>query len=357
MLLLYNDYTAAERLMARAKVKVSILIPCYNEEKTIARCIESCLNQSRPAHEIIVVNDGSSDGTLAILKQYESRVRIVDLEVNSGNKSYAEERGLAFVTGDVFVTTDADTELHPDFVKHMKQDFRDPNVMAVSGYVKSKVYNHLTAVREIEYLIAQNIHKRAQSVLNSIIVIPGCAAAYRTSYFKERIGFDHATITEDMEFTFKLNIEDRIIGFNRDAIVYTQDPHDLRSYIHQMKRWYLGGWQNLIRYNNRTKSLLQRIELSLIYSETFIFSAILLILPLINLKFFAAIIAFQLVIAFAIALYGYRKFGRKDLLVSFPLYPAIAYLNAALFVGQLVNLILSGKNRTFAWVSPTRRDA
>jgi cellulose synthase/poly-beta-1,6-N-acetylglucosamine synthase-like glycosyltransferase len=343
--------------MARVKVKVSILIPCYNEEKTIARCIESCLNQSRKPHEIIVVNDGSSDGTLEILTRYEKHIRIIDLEENSGNKSYAEERGLAYVTGNVFVTTDADTELHPDFVKQIMRDFKDRNVMAVSGYVKSKAYNALTAVREIEYLIAQNIHKRAQGVLNSIIVIPGCAAAYRTAYFKERIGFDHASLAEDMEFTFKLNIEDQIIAFNRNAIVYTQDPHDLKSYIHQMKRWYLGGWQNFFRYNQHLKSYAQRIELSLIYSETFIFSFILLILPFLNLKFFGYIVAFQLVVAFAIALYGTRKFGRKDLLLSFPLYPVIAYLNAALFIGQLFRLITSGKNRAFAWISPARRDA
>ena len=88
--------------------KISVLIPAYNEEKSIGKCVESCLNQTRNPDEIIVVNDGSTDNTLQILKSFGNQIKIIDLEKNTGNKSKAQEIGLNYVHTDIFITTDAD---------------------------------------------------------------------------------------------------------------------------------------------------------------------------------------------------------------------------------------------------------
>src|ERR1700733_6571104 len=104
-------------------MKISILIPCYNEEKSIRKSAESWLNQSRPADQIVAINDCSKDRTKEILKEFGDKITVVRTPKNTGNKSSAQEYGLQFVTGDVFIATDGDTLLNPDFLKYIEEDF------------------------------------------------------------------------------------------------------------------------------------------------------------------------------------------------------------------------------------------
>ncbi len=125
-------------------MKISILIPCYNEELTIERCIYSCINQTRPADEIVVVDDSSTDGTHDILKKFKSpKIKVVRTPKNTGNKSYAQEYGLQFVTGDIFIATDGDTILQKDFISIIEKDMQDKSIFAVAGYVRSARYPFL----------------------------------------------------------------------------------------------------------------------------------------------------------------------------------------------------------------------
>ncbi len=142
-------------------MKVSILIPCHNEAQSIEKCILSCLNQTYLADEIIVVNDGSTDNSLKILKKFKNKIKIVNILKATGNKSCAQEQGLKYITGDILITTDGDTILDVNFIKNIIEEFKDKNIMACAGYVKSLQHNWLTASRQIEYLIGQEIHKQA----------------------------------------------------------------------------------------------------------------------------------------------------------------------------------------------------
>lgn len=205
---------------------LSILIPAYNEEKTIAKTIDSCLIQSEKADKIIVVNDGSKDKTLEILKSYGEQITIVDLAHNTGNKSKAQEIGLQHVDTDLFITADADTRLDVDFVKKMKETFMHNDVSAVCGYVESERNNWLTALRELNYIIGQHIYKKAQNHIGAVFVMSGCASAFKTDDFRRVITFDHDNVTEDLDFTYKLKLANRRILFNDKAIVYTQDPNN-----------------------------------------------------------------------------------------------------------------------------------
>ena len=144
------------------KPTITILIPCYNEEKTIEKCLLSWINQTRPADEIIVVDDCSKDNTLQILNKYKDQITIIPLPKNTGNKSHVQQEGLKHIKTDVFISTDADTLMDKHMVERVYKAFLDPNVSAFSGYVKSLKYNWLTACREIEYILGQNIHKIAQ---------------------------------------------------------------------------------------------------------------------------------------------------------------------------------------------------
>jgi glycosyltransferase involved in cell wall biosynthesis len=106
-------------------MKVSILIPCHNEEDAIQACLESCLHQTRAPDEIVVVDDGSTDRTASILEGYRGRIKIATIANATGNKSYAQERGLHDVTGDIVVMTDGDTILDRNFVARVVPRFAD----------------------------------------------------------------------------------------------------------------------------------------------------------------------------------------------------------------------------------------
>lgn len=334
-------------------MRISLFIPCYNEEKSIRQSINSWLKQTRPADEIIVVNDSSTDRTLQILQEFGDQIKVVTTPKNTGNKSHAQEYGLPFVTGDVFVTTDGDTLLHPDFIKRIEKDFSDPTVAAVGGQVKSLKYNWLTTCRALEYVIGHSIDKLAQNYLGYIFVIPGAAAAFRTSIFKSQITFDHDTITEDLDFTYKLHRLGHKITYDAKAICFTQDPSDLKSYINQIRRWYGGGWQTLLKYLEVPQKPAMALEWTLIHTEGLIFSFLLFLMPFLNLTFALVFFASYCVIAFIMAVVGLIKEGRWDFFAVLPLYVLIKYLNAYIYLEQFVKEVLL-KQRNLIWIQPDR---
>lgn len=334
-------------------MKISLLVPCYNEEKTLYSSISSWLNQTRRPNQIIVIDDSSTDATSQILSQFSSRIETHRTLVNLGNKSYAQEYGMQFITGDIFISTDGDTILAPDFVEKVEKSFEDPTVAAVAGYVKSLPYNWLTACRALDYSIAQNLDKSAQYALGFMFVIPGAAGAFKTDIFKRYIGFDHDTLTEDLDFTYKLNKFGLKIAYNRKAISYTQDPVTLHSYINQMRRWYAGGWQNLAKHFGIPEWPGMGLTLSLSYSEGLIFSVLQLTLPFINLIYTLTFIVSYAFFLTILAIYASRREGRKDFFVALPGYIVLRYINAWIFIEQFImEIILRKKN--LKWYKPER---
>ena len=338
--------------MTNSTLKISLLIPCYNEEKSIRSSAQSWLAQTRRADEIIVVDDCSEDRTAEILKEFGDKIKVVRPDKNTGNKSSAQEFGLRFVTGDIFVATDGDTLLHQDFIKNIEEDFKDPEIKAVGGYVKSLKYNWLTACRAIDYAVGQNIDKLAQDYVNYMLVIPGAAGAFRTNVFKT-LGFDHDTLTEDLDFTYKLHKMGHGIKYNRQAICYTQDPVDLNSYINQMRRWYGGGWQNFIKHLSVPQRPGMALELSLIYGEGLVFSLLLFLLPFVNILFASLLLIPNLIIIFILSLFGATKENRWDFMLVLPQYLFLKYVNAYIYLEQFFKEVIL-KKKNMVWFKPER---
>jgi cellulose synthase/poly-beta-1,6-N-acetylglucosamine synthase-like glycosyltransferase len=341
--------------MMNDKPTITILVPCYNEEKTIRKCVHSWLDQTHPADEIIIVNDCSTDNSLEILQEFEDRVTIIDLPQNTGNKSFVQEEGLKHVKTDIFVATDADTIMDKDFVKRVQLAFRDKNVQAFAGYVKSLKCNWLTACREIDYIVGQDLHKAAQYEIKFLLVIPGCAGAFRTDMFRKNIMFDHDTLTEDMDFTYKINKLGLNIFYDPEAIVYTQDPNNLKSYINQMRRWYSGGWQNLMKHIGIVKSPIKAMELSILYMDGLIFYPLLFITPILSLRAFIYLLAHCFALGLVFGLYSAIKRRRIDLLLFSPLFVPIAYLHAYIFIEQFIREVIF-KKKNLVWFHPERRE-
>jgi len=335
-------------------MRITLLIPCHNEENAIRKSIQSWLGQTRPPDEIIVVDDSSTDSTPDILKEYEGQLTAVKTPKNLGNKSHAQEYGLQFVTGDIFIASDADTILQSDFIEKIAKDFEDPAVVAVGGYVKSLKYNWLTRHRAFEYSIGQNFHKLAQSYINFMFVIPGAAGAFRTDIFRKYLSFDHDSITEDLDFTYKLHKRGLKVHYNREAIVYTQDPSTLSCYMNQMRRWFGGGWQNLMKHHDiaRLRPMVA-LELSLMYIEGFIFSIVMLLIPILNIRFALLFMIPYFFVSLGMSIIAAVKERRADLVLACFPYILFLYVNAYLFVEQFVlEVVLRKQHRV--WFTPKR---
>ncbi|GAA3706332.1 glycosyltransferase family A protein [Zhihengliuella alba] len=118
---------------------VSIIIPAYNEERIIRRCVSAALEQTVPADEVIVVDNRSTDGTRAIVEQLmaerpQGTLRLLRQDTEQGLVP-TRNAGLDAATGDILGRIDADSILEPDWVERVVSGFADPEVMGVTGPV------------------------------------------------------------------------------------------------------------------------------------------------------------------------------------------------------------------------------
>ncbi len=335
-------------MITKKQPTISILITAYNEERHISRCVESCLKQKLKPEEIIVVNDGSKDRTVKILESYADKITIINLPKNTGNKSKAQEIGIKYIKTDIFITTDADTCLHPNFTIEILKSFSSNNITAVSGFVESKKGNWLTKVREINYLIGQTIFKTAQDYVGALYVLVGCGSAFKTDDFKKIIKFDHDNVTEDLDFTYKFKIADKKIILNKKAIVYTQDPNNLRSYFRQLYRWHSGGWYCLKKNFRIMKKPNNALILSLIYLEGLIMGLAIILSPfliLISYRFFLIFILLSIIVTSLSASYGILKYKKYSLFFYLPFQILLAFPEQILFLYTFAKeIILNNKN-------------
>lgn len=334
---------------------IGILIPAHNEEKIITRTIHSCLTQTRPADQIVVVNDGSTDRTQEILEQFGDKITVVRVPRATGNKSRAQAIGIQALTTDIFIATDGDTLLHPDFVLEIEKSFQDPAVHAVAGYVQSLRYNVLTALREIEYVVAQDLFKLAQSRINYVLIVPGCAGAYYTHLFRNgTLTFEHDTLTEDLDITYKLHQQHCVIAYNQNALVYTQDPPSLHSYINQMRRWYAGGWQNLLKHYRVLSQPNASLALTLSYCESLLFACLFFLLPILDWHIYLYVLLFNTIAIMIAGAYAAWQRNRIELFLYSPLRVGMQYINSYLFIEQFYFEVLVRKH-TMHWFKPERR--
>jgi glycosyltransferase involved in cell wall biosynthesis len=117
--------------VSRVSILVSVIIPAYNAEKYISASIQSVLDQSISDYEIIVINDGSTDKTLNLLKKFKHHIHVIDQE--NGGVSTARNAGIAYSTGKYIAFLDADDTWHLNKLEIQLQ-FMDGNSDWVASY-------------------------------------------------------------------------------------------------------------------------------------------------------------------------------------------------------------------------------
>ena len=224
---------------------VSVLIPCFNEESVVAASVQRILNSSWKRLEVLVLDDGSTDGTAAAVEAAFGRdPRVQLLRFPNGGKARALNRGLQLATGEIVVALDADTQFAADTIGRLARWFDDPKVGAVAGnaLVGNRV-NLITRWQALEYVTAQNLERRALSALGVITVVPGAVGAWRRTAIEALGGFPCDTLAEDQDLTLAVQRAGWQVAFDTEARAYTEAPQTLRGLLKQRFRWSFGTLQ------------------------------------------------------------------------------------------------------------------
>ncbi len=229
---------------------ISILIPAKNEEETIGKCIESVLENDYPWKEIIVVDDGSEDNTYFIAKRYEETkiVKVVRKDP-SGFGASSINYGLLFAKGEIILRLDADTLISRDSLEWIARYFEDEKLVGAAGNLRvlNRDVNLLTKLQAYEYFISFEMGRRTQSLLRTLLIIPGATSIYRRSML-ESLGLLDRALAEDFDTTLKFHkVRGRLI-FAPEVLSWTEVPESWRSWIRQRIRWARGQLASLKRH-------------------------------------------------------------------------------------------------------------
>lgn len=247
------EESSERRKRLRRLPSVTVAIPAFNEESTLARSVESVLGLDYPAGKVqlIVVNDGSTDGTAAemerIVRAHRSRNVIALHQPNQG-KYRALNRALGQAAGEFFVCLDADSVVRPDALRKMLPRFTDSRVGVVIPMMKvESPRNLLQKVQWYEYII-NKFYNTLISRLNCLHVAPGPFSVYRAGVLRKLGGFRKGHNTEDLEIALRLQQRHYRIVQVADAEVTTVSPMNLAELYAQRSRWNKGSFLNVLDY-------------------------------------------------------------------------------------------------------------
>ena len=224
---------------------IAIIVPAYNEAEVITDCIASLLKCEGNVSEIIVVDDGSTDHTYDVaLDAYGQHPRVKVYRKSNGGKATALNFGIEIARSDIIIAIDADTRLDSRAVSLLSRHFVDPKLGAVAGAVEvGNAKKLITRFQAIEYVVSQNLDRRALEVANGIIVVPGAIGAWRRDAVRQVGGYEEDTLAEDADLTLKLQRAGWHILYEPAAFARTEAPQTLGLFLRQRFRWMFGMLQ------------------------------------------------------------------------------------------------------------------
>ncbi|MBI2208726.1 glycosyltransferase family 2 protein [Candidatus Woesearchaeota archaeon] len=231
--------------------KISIIVPAYNEEESIADCIKSLklIDYPKSLFEVIIVNDGSIDRTADIVREHTGKnIILVDNSKNKG-KAKSLNQGISLAKGSYIACMDADTIVPSDILRKTLPYFKDEKVGSVTVSVEVRsAKNFLQRIIRLEYILGLSLFLKIFSLFNCVHVTPGPFSVYRKRLL-DKIGyFDPENITEDLEIAYRIHKSGYKIANCMSTAVHTVTPHDMKGLYRQRRRWYSGAlltlWQH-----------------------------------------------------------------------------------------------------------------
>ncbi len=227
----------ALRRLAPFRERVSVVVPAYNEERTIRVAVETLLESEYPDLEVIVVDDGSQDGTADRLLDLHQQGRIRLIRQQNAGKAAALNAGIAAATGEVVLYTDADSLFLRETVAKTVRWFADPSVDAVCGNdVPLRARTGLQKLLAVTTHIGTGYVRRALSVIGCLPIISGNLGAVRRRVLDEIGGFRQLW-GEDLEITWRLHRHRKRIVFDPEPVVLADCPATFAALWKQRVRW------------------------------------------------------------------------------------------------------------------------
>ncbi len=326
-------------------LSVSVLIPAYNEAKVIAASMHQILTGAHRKVNIIVIDDGSTDGTSDVVRESfggDERVRLISTQ--NGGKARAINLGLAHAEGEIVVVLDADTQFEPQTISRLVRWFADPEIGAVAGNAKvGNRINVLTRWQALEYVTAQNLERRALAALGCITVVPGAVGAWRREAIVKLGGFPSNTLAEDQDLTIMVQRAGYKVLFDQEAIAWTEAPDTTAGLAKQRFRWAFGTLQCL--WKHRRVSLNPRYgALGLVaMPQVWMFQiALALVSPLIDLA-----LVYQILRTLADYLQHGEQFNSGNLWITATYYAV--FMTVDLTAAMIAFFLEKKEDRSLLW--------
>lgn len=232
---------------------VTILVPCWNEEKTVERTMQSLLNFNYPKDKvkIFLVDDGSTDNTWNVIRQFEKYPNVKTFHKENGGKFTALNLGLSQMDTEFFGCLDSDSYADKEALARIMSYFaKDESIMAVAPSVTANnPKNLLEHAQQAEYHLGVYL-KKMLGFLGAINVTPGPLTIFRKKVFDDLGPYRHGHNTEDMEIAYRMQKHHYKIEHCNDAYVYTNIPSSIKKLFKQRLRWIYGFINNTIDYRD-----------------------------------------------------------------------------------------------------------
>jgi cellulose synthase/poly-beta-1,6-N-acetylglucosamine synthase-like glycosyltransferase len=338
---------------------VCVVIPAFNEEQLVSRCITSVLAAGLAPRQVFVIDDCSTDRTREVLATFDG-IQVIENPTQLG-----KVRGLQRAFDlyqiperfDFIALLDADSHVNDMYFDTIVRTFAaDPEATLVCGSPRSERMNWLTAYRAVDYDASAWIYKEAQDALSVINVAPGCASVYRSSVIRS-LDWSGGTLVEDMDLT--MQVHRRKLGrvrYAAQAISNTQDPQCLRDYIGQITRWYSGTWQ-VMRLRGLPRGG-QRVDLEfgLLVGESLAFSILVMLLPLLTWLWPQAVLRCLFIdqlVAVGLAIVAAVRLRRLDVVLWCPTFVVIRVINCFVWVRTFWTEVIRRRSLD-VWFTPQR---
>ncbi|MEZ4104076.1 MAG: glycosyltransferase family 2 protein [Candidatus Paceibacterota bacterium] len=299
------EYVRNKKRSKEYAPSVSVIIPAWNEEVGVVKTVKSVINTEYPKLQIIIANDGSTDGTheavTGFIRSYQlennstTTKAVIDyIKLENGGKAKAMNAALKEVKNEITITVDADSVMDKNAIKNMVKHFFDPQVASVAGNVAiGNKTNFIGLAQQLEYLYGFYF-KRADSLFNAVYIVGGAAAAYRTDVIRREGGFDEKIITEDIEISTRLQALGYYVRYAPNAVVYTEGPSDFIGLCRQRLRWKYGRFLAFYKHRELFFSLRKKHKTYLsflilpiaLFAEVLLFFEILLLIIFYSYTFY-----------------------------------------------------------------------
>ncbi|WP_423799744.1 poly-beta-1,6-N-acetyl-D-glucosamine synthase [Neobacillus sp. SAB-20_R2A] len=361
---------------------VSLLIPAYNEEKTIEETINYASHLNYPHYEVIVINDGSKDRTLEILKSLlhmNPKLRVVNVVDNKG-KANALKQGVLASKGEFIATIDSDAILDKDSLRYIIPHFITPHngerVGAVTGNPRIRNRSSLLSkIQLVEYSSIIGLIKRTQRIIGKVMTVSGVFVVFRKKALLDSGMWDTDLITDDIGVTWKLQRRFWDVRYEPRALCWMLVPETIKGICKQRLRWTQGGIEVILRHRDIFLDWRQRrlypiyIEqvLSILWSVIWFISAIIFLYRaifhqnnLIPIMWIGNYLSIICLLQFLVALFIESRYEKRILtyLLWGIWYPIIYWhINALLVIMALpkgIKILKENKSEFATWESPDR---